>query len=311
MPMANRLLLPLLAACLLWHCGGVAPSAAGVRRGFDAPAATAGTGPAPEDRLIERAERFWRQRQQEGSLRQAIESWEEALARDGENASVRIRLARAYHLLARTGLSSRPEDRTCDTPERAETRQMLARGVESAEKALDSLAPGLVERLLDLDATGSDLPELGDQTLAALFWRAVNLREWTSSQGFGEAVARQQEIRVAMTVCLRQSPGFHNAGPHRYFGSHLALPLFRGDRDLKRSREHFERALSLAPDFLENRLAYATTYAVSAQDYRTFEEQLGRVLLASPDASAEMAAENRLQQIEAEVWLRRASELFE
>lgn len=362
--MAYRSLPMVLAVFLFLHCGVAVSSSTRTR---PVPGAGAGTGYAETDRSFERAERYWRQRQQEASLRKAIESWEQVLTRTGDEPSVCIRLSRAYHLLSRTVRlrcpagepsdahdegspdGAEPAERKAREPSygakavlgkpsptedgeqasekevedgtgepsrlgaalRDEAKRLLARGREAAEKALDRLTPGLIESLLDFEPSRKTKPELNEQALAALYWWAVNLHEWSALQGFGEAVARQQEIRAAMKLCLQQSPGVFYAGPHRYFGSRLAHPLFSGDRDLERSRQHFEHAIAAAPGFLENRLGYAKYYAVAAQDHRTFEEQLRRVLRAAPDAVPEVAAENHLQRLEAEELLQRAAELFE
>ncbi len=348
---AARLLIILTVAFLLWHCGGAPRPEKATAPEAGASAADVATGPSTEDTTLERAERHWNRREHEPELRQAIEIWEGALARSGEDATISIRLSRAYHLLSRTvrmragadgcghnveaessggeaeasdsdgdaftdnDAARRIEARRVaarrDAARRVEALELLARGTELANRAVETLAPGLLAGLLEKDPARTGNADPGEQAVRALCWRGVNLHEWASLQGYAEAVARQQEVRAAMQICLRRAPDLYHGGPHRYFGAHFAQPLYPGDRDLERSREHFERALAIAPDFLENRLDYARYYAVAAQDHKTFAEQLAFALREVADAAPGLRAENRLQRLRADKLSRRAADLFE
>ena len=51
------------------------------------------------------------------------------------------------------------------------------------------------------------------------------------------------------------------AGPHRYFGAMYGLaPGFAGG-DMDKSREHFEKAIALAPNYLGSRVLYLEVWA--------------------------------------------------
>jgi predicted anti-sigma-YlaC factor YlaD len=98
---------------------------------------------------------------------------------------------------------------------------------------------------------------------------------------------------------------------HRYLGAYYAaLPSFAG-RDLAKSKDHFERSLAIAPDFLATRVLMAEYWARAANDRRAYREQLERVLAASPDAIPEVAPEQRLEQKKARRLLAEIDDYFE
>jgi hypothetical protein len=259
--------------------------------------------------LLAQAERDWRHRGQERRLRHAIEAWEQALALDDNDAQTWTRLSRALYFLADAHLLR--ESTGLEEVESEESLRTLDRGRKAAEKALSVLAPGLEPRMGDGARFRQAISGLSEDSVPALYWRSVHLEEWAAFRGYAESLLYKDEIDAAMAFCLAKSDGYYHGGPHRYFGTLRARPLFYGDRNLTKSREHFERSLSMAPDFLENRLRYARDYAVMAQDQNTFEAQLRHVLEADPNAVPEIASENRIQQRKAEQLLQQASELFE
>ena len=73
------------------------------------------------------------------------------------------------------------------------------------------------------------------------------------ARGFATILSYKDEIRAIMARCLELDAAYFHSGPHRYFGAFYArVPAFAGG-DLERSREHFDTALSVDPNYFDQR----------------------------------------------------------
>lgn len=95
--------------------------------------------------------------------------------------------------------------------------------------------------------------------------------------------------------------------PHRIAGN---IPTRLSEGDLQASKAHFEKAVSLAPLFLGNRVAYADFYAVRIKDKKLFMDLLTQVVVMPADTLPEIAPENRISQAQAKALVARAASLF-
>jgi len=103
------------------------------------------------------------------------------------------------------------------------------------------------------------------------------------ARGFTQLVDRRLEIIEALERVARLSPDLDDAGAERELGRlYAALPVASGG-DLAEARRHLEAAVERAPRSARNRVAYATSIAVKAQDRALFESQLHAALDAQPD----------------------------
>jgi len=193
----------------------------------------------------------------------------------------------------------------------SERLDLLEKGKQAAERALALLAPDILKQIEAPDASIVSLDSARTSVVPALYWRTIALDQSSRIKGYIERVFQKDTVMVSMMVCLDKNPRYDHAGPHRYLGSFYARPLSVADKDLKKSKMHFERAIAIAPDYLANRYRFARDYAVMAQDRKTFESQLRTVLETDIETNPSTAPENRMYRQKAERLLRLASEYFE
>jgi tetratricopeptide (TPR) repeat protein len=193
----------------------------------------------------------------------------------------------------------------------SEQIDLLQKGKEAAEQALALHTPEILKQIEGNEASIESLDTVEMKAVPALYWRSTTLDELSRTKGYTERVIQKDVLIASMAYCLDNNPQYDYAGPHRYFGTFFARPLSLADKDLEKSRKHFERAIAIAPGFLANRYAFARYYAVMAQDRKTFETQLRTILEANIERDPSTAPENRIYRRKAEILLRLASEYFE
>lgn len=124
-----------------------------------------------------------------------------------------------------------------------------------------------------------------------LYLEAVCAAAWARTQGFTQLVERRAELGAGLRRAAALAPGLDAAGPQRELGRLLAaLPTYAGG-DLAEARLSFEAAIARAPQAAVNRLAYARSVGVKAQDRSLFETQLKTVAGGDDKLAAAEAAE--------------------
>ncbi len=189
--------------------------------------------------------------------------------------------------------------------------ELLQKGRQAAERALALQIPDILKQIEGNQTSSALFDAVQTSAVPALYWRSTTLDEWSRIKGYTERVVQKDVLNLSMATCLDKIPQFDHAGPHRYFGTFYARPLSPANKDLEKSKKHFERAIAIAPDYLANRYAFARDYAVMAQDRKTFETQLKTVLEANIESDPSIAPENRIYRRKAEILLQLASEFFE
>jgi predicted anti-sigma-YlaC factor YlaD len=113
-----------------------------------------------------------------------------------------------------------------------------------------------------------------------------------------------------METCMKLDPEFFHAGPDRYFGAFYAVaPDFAGG-DLKKSEEHYQKALQKAPHHLGTKVLMAENLMVKRDDEDGFKRLLNEVLAADPKAIPELEPEMIVEQQKARELLASIDEFF-
>ena len=105
-------------------------------------------------------------------------------------------------------------------------------------------------------------------------------------------------------------PTFFHGAQHRYFGVYYTKIPF-GNPALDQSRQHFETAMSMFPEYLDNYFLFADEYCRVAQERELAVEALNHVLAADVDAYPELRAENLSSQRKAQYLLDNLDEFFQ
>ncbi len=243
------------------------------------------------------AEILWAQRSDPLKARQALEAFKRAYAAH-PNREMGTKLSRAYYFVGDY----------IETDPDSQAARFLS-GLETGERAL-SLNNDFRMKYLKTKDDKRALALLDRTWTPALYWTAANLAQWTEKQPWRVRYGNKGRAEIFMTRLRELEPNYYYGGAYRYFA---VLPT-RGRApfvDLDDSKRTFEAVVALAPNFLANKRLYAETYAVKKKDRALFTRLLNEVIAAKIDNAAEMAPENKYEQVRAQKMLAAIERYFE
>ncbi len=244
--------------------------------------------------LASEGDDFWQRRDDKEQVRDALVRWEQAVEIDPQDYETYVKISQAYAFLASNHLK--------DEPESIEAREAALRAAEMAMMAVSS---EFGERMMLGAELGETVEILGRQAVPAMYWYAVNLDAWLAEQSMFVRMHHGDtaERLIQRVVAVRED--YLHAAPHRFLGLRYA-----DKGDLDNAKRHFQRAVQLAPDLLENSLLLAEHVAVPLGDLRLFEAQMERILTADVDATSDLVLENERAQARARELLAEARDSF-
>lgn len=209
----------------------------------------------------------------EGQLRRAIALWEEALPlltsdQVQTKAHVLNRLSQGYFELGEGYI-----------PSYAEREPAYGKGKDYALESL-RLDPdfGRIER-----AEGFRAALRSAKDVAAIFWYGNDLGRWLNYHAITALTGGTQDVRASFERAVELDETYDGGGPRRALAAFLAqVPGFLGG-DLEGSVPHFERAIQIDRDYLENHVNYAEFYAKPKKDWDLFCSLLQTVLAKAED----------------------------
>ena len=309
-PMANNLhhlLIQAMICLFLYGCGTATQHIAPIEN-IDERLAVTQDGDF--ESMMAEAENHWSQRSDREHTEQAIAIWEELLHvespgdRRADLYPVLHKLSRAYYFL--TDGHIRFEER----PDWEEAMKSgFQQGLEYGHLAL-SVNNEDWNRALLYETPISEAVNLTTlEDLPAMYWYSTNMGKWAILDGIATILAHKDDIAAIMGRVATLDRSFLSGASDRYFGVYWTkLPI--GNPDLARSREHFETAISMEPNYLSARVLFAEGYAIKAQDRAVFEEQLNYVINADPAALPHLQPENEIEQRKAQILLDNIDEYF-
>lgn len=248
----------------------------------------------------------WGERADEKKLREAIASYQRAIAIDPKDIESHEQLTRALYFLA-DGHIRFHADESAET----DLLQAFEQSVTAAEKGLIALSEPFAQKMREGAKIEEAALTLDKAGVPLLYWRASALGKWATAKGFATLLSYKDEIKDVMQICLDKDPEYFYSGPDRYFGVFYArAPSFAGG-DLAKSREHFDKSVAKQPNYFGTHVLMAEDLAVKAQDRKLFDEHIDYVLKGDPASIAELAPENKIEQKKAELLKKQADDLFE
>jgi tetratricopeptide (TPR) repeat protein len=240
----------------------------------------------------------WAQRGDSSHLRQAIEALEGAYRVDPTNIEVASLISRAYYLRAER-----------DAANDDERLRLYETGTQRGEQAMS-----IDTRFREAMRSGSDYGEavraLGADFVPAIYWTAVNLGRWSRAKGFTTVLANRRKVQHLVGRVSALHPTYFHGAPDRYWGAYYSIaPGFAGG-DKEKSRQHFERSLQIAPNYIGTKVTYAETYAVGVQNRELFERLLNEAIATPVVSLPDVEPEQRMEQAKARGFLARVNELF-
>jgi tetratricopeptide (TPR) repeat protein len=226
------------------------------------------------DEIIKKADAAYAENYaSEARLREAIALYEQALTIDAKHRHALNQLSQAYHELAFGYLFIFSVDR-------AKTNDaQKAAYVKSMEYGLRSLR--LNQTFATHEKEKFDVAVQSSNDVAALSWTANSWGRIVQAEALSNPIgslegANKIKLMYERTIVLDEK--YFAGQPRRGYGALLAnlLPIQGGD--LNKAKENIERALQMAPDFLETHIVYAREYALKANDKKLAEKELQFVL---------------------------------
>jgi hypothetical protein len=233
----------------------------------------------------------------DGVLR-IVDALKGIVAAEPEHQDALTLLSRSVYFLA---------DGYTDDPEAKGT--LFEEGVTYGERAMacDSEFKARIEKG-DKPADAVFALQKDDQM--AIYWTASNLGKWARGQGFSTLVKYKGYVAKMMTHALALDETAYYGGPPRYWGAFYSIaPGFAGG-DMTKSREMYEKAKAMYPEYFATYVLYADTYAVKVQDKALFKELLQYVLDTPSDVLPEMLPEQNVEKQKAQRLLDNIDELF-
>lgn len=240
-----------------------------------------------------KAEEAWGNRGDKASLEAAIAAWETAAAANPNDAATLAKLSRAYYFLA-DGHLRKQGDKS------AAYLTAFEKGTAAGERALAAASPRFKQEVTGGIAVEQAIKSVGPEGLEAMYWYAANLGKWSRAKGFAVTLGNKDRIRAVMSRALELDPNFFHGAPHRYFGAFYAVaPGFAGG-DMNKSKEHFDKSLEVAPNYVGTKVLYAELYAAKKGDRALYEKLLDEVIAAPDDILPGLEAETRNEKEKAQ-----------
>ena len=189
---------------------------------------------------------------------------------------------------------------------------LYARGRQYALRSLE--LRGLKDPLQKpFDDFMRGLKRLGKKDVPTLFWTATCWASWIRlNLDSMEALSELPRVEAMMKRVLELDEGFHYGGAHLFMGIwYASRPKIAGG-NLKKSQEHFLKALDLGKNkFLMAYVYYANHYARKMADKGLFVSTLQKVLETPAETSPDLILVNTVAKRQAKELLSHVGEYFE
>ena len=255
---------------------------------------------APLD-LEAQARAAWAGRTDRAALGRAIDCWLRLSEAHPGDPQPLLALSRAYVTLADFHLRAPAE-----LSQRAEA---LERAIDAAERGLLASSPGFAGAVKRGVSIEEAVKSVEADKMEALAVYGTSLAHYGVDKGFTALLLYRNRLLAAMQRVIEVAPKTEHAAADRELGAFFArVPGFAGG-DLVRAREHFDKALSLAPEILATKLRYAETYAIAAKERELFGRLLAEVKAADA-GEPDLAPDNLLVKRRADLLAASIDDLF-
>jgi hypothetical protein len=264
--------------------------------------AAAGADASAVAALVAAGDEAWKQRSDEAKIREANAKWEEAIAK-GADWHAYERLSHGLYFLSDGTLRFEP----------AKKDEYLAgyeKGLTIAAKGMMLASAEFAAKVKAGDKPEDNLTMLPPEAIGLMYWYATNLGKWAVEKGFTTVLGRKDEIRKYSDRVLSIDEKWFFGAAHRYFGSFYAkAPAFAGG-DMEKSKEHFDKAIEIGPNYLATYVLIAEFYMTKQGDRDGFDKYLKHVLDTPEDVLPEYIPEARVEKRKAKALMDKADELF-
>lgn len=258
--------------------------------------------PAEDAALRDKAEAAWAERSERTKLQEAIDIWTQLTKKYPDNTEFWTQLARAHYLMG--------DGHHRLAGEADAMLEAFDRGVDAGERAMMAASNEFSAAVKEGKKVEEAVDLLPKSAQPAIYWYASNLGKFAVNKGFTTTLYYKDRIFEVMQHVLQLDEKFFHAAPHRYFGVFYAkAPSFAGG-DMQKSKEHFDKALSIDDRYLGTKVLYAKYYAVKSDNEELYKQMLQSVVDADPTVIPELTPEQKIEQTKAERLLQNIDETF-
>lgn len=234
------------------------------------------------------AEAAWAQRGDVAQLTDAIAHWRRAVTIAPQKTENYVKLAHALYFWGDGHLRFEEKDE--------EMVKALEEATYFAERALKIQNEEFQISVCSREPFDKSVRHLRQADVPAVYWYATALGKYGLATSIVVVLDNKDRIFAMIQRIRRLQPDFYHGAADRYLGAYFTkIPFPKGD--LARSRQHFERSIKRAPNYLATRVLMAQMLAPKLNDRALFQEQLQYVINASdnaiPGLEAEIAIEKR------------------
>lgn len=135
--------------------------------------------------------------------------------------------------------------------------------------------------------------------IGILYWYASNFATWLRHKSFIEKLKHKDMLKFALDQIEKLNTSYYYHGFYRFKGKVYCLAPSIAGGDIKKCKEHLEKAIIKSPEFLYNYLYYAHHYLTLAQEKKEFYEKLDYIINYKLDSNKEYFPENNIAKIKA------------
>ena len=233
----------------------------------------------------------WKKRDNQENLTKAVQLIE-ASPQDLETLSY---LTRGYFLLSDTYTKSDDEK-----------LKLFSKARDFGEKGMETNPE---YKKLKGDDIKKAINALTLREIDVLYWSAASLGKWAKANGIMSSLKYKDQILTMIRKVESLKPDYFFGAVDRYWGGFYAIAPGIAGGDMKKSKEHFKKAMKMAPENLGTKVFYAEVYLTKEDEEKEFTEVLNEVL-AAPLGPEEIAPDNVMEKRKAADLLKRKKDLF-
>lgn len=249
-------------------------------------------------KLSTEAKTLWSQRADTEKLKAALGVFEKIHSANPSDLDSLIHLTRGYYFLADSHLQDMDQK-----------KPMYEKAAAYGEKAM-ATNEAFKNKVSSGKTVEESLDTLTPKEVPAIYWTAASLGKWAKASGIAAALKYKTRIKALIErVEKLQSDYFYGAAQRYWGGFYAVAPSFAGG-DMKKSKQSFDRSISIAPEYIGTKVLMAEVYWTKMGDRKQFESILNDVLSSKFDNHSELGPENQWEKKKAEKLLKNADELF-
>jgi tetratricopeptide (TPR) repeat protein len=232
---------------------------------------------------FDEAKDLWADRGNKTSLEKAIVVYEKAYQTE-PSFQLAERLAYAYYFLADAFLE---KDAKADNYYKGYEWGLISLKFNGEFKKLTEV---------DKKSMGDVVTVLGKDYAGGIFWTATCIGKWGKMQGILKTIKTSKQARKMVEHLYKLDKTYYYGGPGRWLGSYFAIAPGMFGGDMKKSKEMYDEALKIAPDYFATYVLMAENYAQKIKDRKMYDELLDKVISGSDAILPEVQIEQKVEQ---------------